>query len=678
MAVSMSVEIINLGVNTSSRTASYRLRALVTTSGQSYNDNQQPGSWQVKETQGANTGRTINGDFTSSIAKDATTVVLSQDRTIEYDAQGRAAITATVTFKTGISAGTITKSRSFTFPSIAASKSGSVTVLDVGITNYLDEGYQVLVGMPQIAGETTSYGYDVYVKEWGTLPTRGRVIGTGTAAAGSFVTLVWEPTSEQYAQYLTDAQNDTCVVVADFSSEGIVFESQEFAFPLAVPDSFAPTIGSLTITDSSGAYEEYGVAVPGRSNLTISFPVTSNSQSIITSVRANLFGLSRTVTIKSGSTYQIQDVEPSGDATGDGWIRAVDQRGFQTVKYVTIPVQNAEPPTISECRAYRYNTSTGQEDDESTTIRVEYNVGASALGSVAASGTVRIRYARYGSSSWTTAATRSFSATSSSGYVNISGCSTSYTYVIEIDIEASNGLSTVQTFEVGTATPIIDFYEDSGIAFWGVADQPGFVLYKSLYMDGALHMENGGHTWQQVIRNNNQVDPYRNVYPEFPQGLLVKSPEWLAFTNSASSALFEFARLNSSNEIELNWPEGGLQGMVLQRIWSGTWSSGTISVPQVGYYSFFIIFCGGTINGHRIFGARLPSQTQSGSSTGTIYGVGGAGAGAIGTYVYGTSLNISGTTLSCSGAPVGGFETSASGSTYNRITAPITSIWGVL
>lgn len=678
MAVSMTVEVVNDSVQVAARRAQYWLRAYVTTSGQSYNDNQCAGSWQVKETRGANAGRTTNGDFTHSIPQNQKTRVLDVYKTIDYDDLGNASVTASVTFSTGISAGTITRSVSFDFPSIAPKHNGSVKVQGVGASgNYMDSDLSVLVGIPDVQGTGGSVGYDVYVASFGTMPRRGRVIGTGTASPGQFVTLPWTPTEAQYAQYLTTAETGTCTVQADFTANGVIFDSDTDSFPLSIKSGNEPTIGTVQIEDDSGAYEEYGVAVPGRSELTLSVSVTPNSLVDIRTVRYNVYGRSGSMSNTSGNTWSVSGISPSSASDGSGWIRAEDTRGLSATKYFTIPTQSAEAPTIGECRAYRYNTSTGQEDDESTTIRVEYNVGASSLGSVAASGTVTVKYTRSGTSSWTTAATRSFSSTSSSGYVNISNCSTSYGYSVQLTIEASNGLSSIQVFEVGTATPIMDFYEDSGVAFWGVANQSGLVVNKNEYLDGGLYMKTGGGTWQQVIRNNQQVDTVSTVYPEFDNGLLVRSPEWLAFTNAGGQAIFEFARLNGSNEIELNWPMGGLQGTAMKQIWSGSWSSGSISVSQIGYYSLFIIFCGGNLAGHRILATRLPSQTQSGSSSGTIYGIGGTGTGSIATYVYGVSLTLSGTSLSTSGAPVGGFYMSTSG-TYTRVTAPITSIWGVL
>lgn len=46
--------------------------------------------------------------------------------------------------------------------------------------------------------------------------------------------------------------------------------------------------------------------------------------------------------------------------------------------------------------------------------------------------------------------------------------------------------------------------------------------------------------------------------------------------------------MNTSNQVELTWTTGGLKGRVFKQIWTGTWSSGSITVSEAPYYNFFV------------------------------------------------------------------------------------------
>ena len=62
-------------------------------------------------------------------------------------------------------------------------------------------------------------------------------------------------------------------------------------------------------------------------------------------------------------------------------------------------------------------------------------------------------------------------------------------------------------------------------------------------------------------------------------------------TGSYSSML----KMNASNQVELNWTSGGLRGRVRKQLWSGTWSSGSLTLAEVPFYNMFLIsFSGGT------------------------------------------------------------------------------------
>lgn len=58
----------------------------------------------------------------------------------------------------------------------------------------------------------------------------------------------------------------------------------------------------------------------------------------------------------------------------------------------------------------------------------------------------------------------------------------------------------------------------------------------------------------------------------------------------SSGSLTNIIGMNTSNQVELNWTTGGLKGRVMKEIWSGTWSSGTLSgLTELPYYNILAI-----------------------------------------------------------------------------------------
>lgn len=62
-----------------------------------------------------------------------------------------------------------------------------------------------------------------------------------------------------------------------------------------------------------------------------------------------------------------------------------------------------------------------------------------------------------------------------------------------------------------------------------------------------------------------------------------------------AGSYFSMLKMNDSDQVELNWTTGGLRGRVRKQLWSGTWSSGSLTLAQVPFYNMFLIsFSGGT------------------------------------------------------------------------------------
>ena len=71
-------------------------------------------------------------------------------------------------------------------------------------------------------------------------------------------------------------------------------------------------------------------------------------------------------------------------------------------------------------------------------------------------------------------------------------------------------------------------------------------------------------------------------------------PSHLRFPNNAALASYttsgggvSLLKVNTSNQVEFNWTSGGLRGRCMKLLWSGTWTSGSITVAEAPYYNVF-------------------------------------------------------------------------------------------
>lgn len=129
-----------------------------------------------------------------------------------------------------------------------------------------------------------------------------------------------------------------------------------------------------------------------------------------------------------------------------------------------------------------------------------------------------------------------------------------------------------------------------------------------------------------------------------------------------AGSYFSMLKMNDSDQVELNWTTGGLRGRVRKQLWSGTWSSGSLTLAEVPFYNMFLIsFSGGTDDttedGYLIANRNATGKRISG--IGAV--VGGTGNSprivCCDITVDGTKLTYSGLTMTAITSSIGSFKT---------------------
>ena len=185
---------------------------------------------------------------------------------------------------------------------------------------------------------------------------------------------------------------------------------------------------------------------------------------------------------------------------------------------------------------------------------------------------------------------------------------TEYSYEIEVTVSDSNGSTTINA-KIPPMTFILDFLRGGkGLAIGKPASQEGFEIgWDTIFNIG------------KVLKAG--ADPFlsfqSNGRPTVENHIALANAMWLQ-GQLASGSFANILRMNADGQVELNWTSGGLKGRVMKEIWSGTWSSGTITIPELPYYNMFMIAFQ-SMDEHVIAFRDI----EDGTGSNTIAGIGG-------------------------------------------------------
>lgn len=168
--------------------------------------------------------------------------------------------------------------------------------------------------------------------------------------------------------------------------------------------------------------------------------------------------------------------------------------------------------------------------------------------------------------------------------------------------------------------------QQTGIGLRGPGNEAGVNIYDDLYIKGSsdggiwndgrsrLIMNTGqGGCMVVADHNNGQFTMLSRVNTSTPDRVLINSHLFtannIAYGSRATSGVqVPMLRMNTSNQVELTWTSGGLRGRVMKQIWSGTLTTGSITISELPYYNVLAAFASGSYP-WGFLGVRQPGGT---------------------------------------------------------------------
>lgn len=281
-------------------------------------------------------------------------------------------------------------------------------------------------------------------------------------------------------------------------------------------------------------------------------------------------------------------------------------------------------------------TSDGTLDDEGTYAKVGFTW---SIDSTATLSSITIGYKASGSTSYTNV---SVTASGKSGTVSkvIGGSlSTENAYDIRITVTDNKG-SNYADGTIGPLAYIMDVSPGGGVGFGGPAPSSNilqsylsFIMSgKNIYMnDGAALFFKDGDGGNTIYFQGDstagildfhatQLSMYADLYVN---QVGIRNNEALIF-QLASGSWSSVLRMNTSNQLEFNWTSGGLKGRVRKQLWSGTWTSGSLTISELPYYNVFLIAYSAAINDDSEDGYLIAMRNAAGTR---ISGIGSVNGG---------------------------------------------------
>lgn len=452
---------------------------------------------------------------------------------------------------------------------------------------------------------------------------------------------------------------------------------------LVLPASVCPTITSVTPSDTEGFRNTYGVYIGTKSILQASIEASGIYGSTITKVEHQIDDLSVSTTDPT-ITKLIGKLNQSGSRTLKTTV--TDSRGRTGVKNTAITVVPYVPPSVS-LTADRWDTINNEVDDGSDIVRLVVEGTIPSINGIAVTGSLVLGYREADGNVYTTIGDYDVTGPNISKQVLVPSQLLDKRYLYYAALRDSYPFLTSVEAEdtVGTSRPILEFHSSgNGVGIGVVAPEVGLDIGMQTNFRGT---EEDGYSRIQITdpEGNDSVILANLAGSElqllinalggydrakiFSHIFLDNNKALGAMTTSGGQT--SILKMNTSDQVELTWTSGGLKGRVFKQIWTGTWTSGSITVSEAPYYNVFG-FNFGNPSGQSWtgLGFRCDSNIHAFTFSWNNSAAPMASVAA--------KIGISGTKLSLAGKSHVGLWSNAWTMSSTQSNSGITRIWGIL
>lgn len=226
---------------------------------------------------------------------------------------------------------------------------------------------------------------------------------------------------------------------------------------------------SITVSDAAGYANSYaGNYIQGMSKLSVSVSTSAKEGGYITSTK-----VTANDTIYTSTSFTTDVIKTSASTT-TVTAEVTDQRGYKGTASKTVNVWAYSAPKITKLTVARWNTSTNEEDENGTAIRVTYSGTITPLSNY--NGHVwELQYKKSSETAYTKQTLNNTSYSLTDSTYTITGADTESSYDIRLVVSDNfyNGTTAIiMSTSVSTAYTIMDFGADGkSVAFGKVAEE---------------------------------------------------------------------------------------------------------------------------------------------------------------------------------------------------------------
>mgnify|MGYP001624120398 FL=1 len=305
----------------------------------------------------------------------------------------------------------------------------------------------------------------------------------------------------------------------------------------------------------------------------------ANGGSGAPSSQTKIYGVDLTLSsiIPTRTNYNFLGWGTSAGATTIAYAPGATYTGNVALSLYAIWEVAYTPPRIEEFAADRCMED-GTLSDDGTYVRVVFDW---ALDETYSDGiqAIMIGYKAFTAESYTEIQVSAAGMSGSiSAIIGNGTIDTEYAYDILITVTDNKGSSNMKQTIAAFSYTIDLLAGGEGVAF----GRPAYRKGVDIYFDTMIDKEN-------VVKCDDAdfLGFQDDKSPMILNHIGLTNGKWLQGQLPTGDFL-DVLRMNENGEVELNWTSSGLKGRAHKLLWSGSWSSGSITISELPYYNFFL------------------------------------------------------------------------------------------